>query len=83
VVKQAEDAQQSGFARATRPHDGDEVTLGNLEVDLAENAGETGFGPVAFLDIPELDHRMVRCSGGGLFRRKEIIHGSMPAGVTA
>ena len=40
VVIQAEDAEQGGFPRSGRPHDGDELAFRDVECDLPQDVGE-------------------------------------------
>ena len=51
VIEQCEDIQQGRLPRSGRPHDSDELSLLNLEVDAAQDPGLTGSAFVAALDI--------------------------------
>ncbi len=51
IVEQGENIEERGFARAGRPHDGEEFALFDFEIDAAEDPGLAGSGFVTALDI--------------------------------
>jgi hypothetical protein len=59
VVVHAEDVQKRRFACSGRPHDGNEVALSHLEIDIAQDEKEFPFRErIGAFDMPELDHRL-------------------------
>src|SRR6266704_2047407 len=57
AVVEADDAEQGGFARAARTHDGDELAFGDVEVDLAQQVSESRLGLHRFFQVSEVDHK--------------------------
>ena len=56
VIQHADDAHQRGLARSRGPHDRDELTFPNVQVDAAQNIDDSGAGFVSAFDIAELNH---------------------------
>ena len=51
IVEQGKHIQQRGLPRSGRPHESDELTLANLQIDAAQDPGLSGRGFVAAFDI--------------------------------
>ena len=56
AIEHADDAHQRGFARAGRPHDGDEIAFADFEVDAAEHPRLARARFVEFFDVNQFDH---------------------------
>ncbi len=56
AVMHSEKMEQSGFACARRPHDGDEFSLLDLEIDAAQDEGLGRAMFKIFFDVPQNDH---------------------------
>jgi hypothetical protein len=50
AIEHAEDGEQRGFSGSRRPHDGDELTGGDVERDASEQEIPTGRGLDDFLE---------------------------------
>src|SRR5579862_8403081 len=56
AIQHTDDTHQRGLARARWAHDGDEVALGNIEIDPAEHPRLPRAGFVSLFHIYQLDH---------------------------
>lgn len=59
VIVHSENAEQYGFPRARRPHDGDELALGDVQIDLPQDIGEARLRLVTLFEVAEFDHLLV------------------------
>jgi hypothetical protein len=55
AVEHPDNAEQRGFSRARRTHDGDKFALLNFEIDAAQDEKLAAAGIVRFFEISELD----------------------------
>ena len=57
VIVHAEDIKKGRFASAGWPHDRDEIALGYIQIDIAEDVKELSFGQrINSFDMLKLDH---------------------------
>src|SRR5690606_8625101 len=67
VIQDAEDVEQRGLSRTGRPHDGDELSLRDVQVHVLEHVHPVLGRAVELVDGSELDHGASggrRSSGG-------------------
>src|SRR4029077_192547 len=62
TVEHADDAEQRGFSGAGRAHEGDELTLLNIQGDAAQNEKLAAAGLEGLLEISHLNQRFHKLS---------------------
>ena len=55
VIVHPKDARQTGFARSRWPRDGDELTFGNVHVNLSPHLDESSLGLNVFFKVKVTD----------------------------
>jgi hypothetical protein len=56
VIQHAHDAQQRGFSRAGRAHDGDKFALFYIHIDPAQQPHRARWALDSLFNVPELNH---------------------------